>query len=701
MMLPRSSTREGRPAPGARDAGRLLTRPTVPDGMPFGTGRPVQLALDELGTPLHEVTFVVVDLETTGGSPKDSGITEIGAVKVRGGEVIGEFQTLVNPGTPVPAFIARLTGITTSMVASAPRIEAVLPSFLEFARSTVLVAHNAPFDISFLKSATAAMDLTWPGNQVLDTVTLARRVVTRDEAPNHKLGTLAALFRATITPDHRALSDARATVDVMHALFERLAPLGVTTLEDLAGATDPVPPDIRRRRHLADGLPEGPGVYMFIGPGDEVLYVGTSTHVRKRVRSYFTAAEKRRKITEMIRLATTVRAIPCATELESRVRELRMITEHAPRYNQRSKHPERMHWVRLTSEAHPRLTIVREPSAAEPAVPAAAGAAATGASVTDASTALAPRWATEPHIGPFVSRSRAMAAVEALQAAHHVRQCGGRLPVVPSARATACALAEMGRCSAPCVPPERRPGTASGTDGASRTDGVGGADRPSGADADVSYPDVIDALRTTMAGDASPVVDALAQRISALVREERFEDAAADRDRLEAYLSGAARAQRLAPLTTCRELVAARPATGGGWEIVVVRHGRLAATALCARTGDPLATVASAIASAEHVTPPAWPSPACHPEETDLVAQWLSRDGVRLVAVSEPQSCPVRGAERHVVNTSTAEVVARSTPAPPLRPDHGPRPDDAPDPEQSYWGQPTGRAGDRPRSTPA
>ena len=533
--------------------------------MPFGTGRPVQLALDELGTSLREVTFVVVDLETTGGSPKDSAITEIGAVKVRGGEVLGEFQTLVNPGTPVPAFIARLTGITTAMVASAPPIEDVLPSFLEFARGTVLVAHNAPFDISFLRAATTAMDLVWPGNQVLDTVTLARRVVTRDEAPNHKLSTLAALFRATITPDHRALSDARATVDVMHALFERLAPSGITTLEDLSA--DPVPADIRRRRHLADGLPEGPGVYLFVGPDEEVLYVGTSTHVRRRVRSYFTASEKRRRMTEMIRLTTSVRAIACATELEARVRELRMITEHAPRYNQRSKHPERMHWVRLTTEAHPRLAVVRDPAAAPPPSPTARSRATARPDATatvSTHRAQLPYGGAEPHIGPFTSRSRAVAALEALQAAHQVRQCGGRLPVVPAASATACALAEMGRCSAPCVPPERRPHAPL----ADLTDAA-------------RYPEVIDALRATMAGDASPVVDALAQRITALVRDERFEDAASDRDRLEAYLSGAARAQRLAPLTTCRQLVAARPGTDGGWEIVVVRYGRLAATAVC------------------------------------------------------------------------------------------------------------------------
>src|SRR5205085_4944714 len=98
-------------------------------------------------------TFVVVDLETTGGSPASCAITEIGAVKVCGGEVLGEFQTLVNPGVPIPAFISVLTGITDIAVAGSPRIGAVLPAFLEFAAGSTLVAHNAPFDISFLKTA--------------------------------------------------------------------------------------------------------------------------------------------------------------------------------------------------------------------------------------------------------------------------------------------------------------------------------------------------------------------------------------------------------------------------------------------------------------------------------------------------------------------------------------------------------------------
>ncbi|MFC8924129.1 DEDD exonuclease domain-containing protein [Cellulosimicrobium sp. NPDC057127] len=572
------------------------------DLLPAATaGTAVQDSFDDLGTPLHEVTFVVVDLETTGGSPAAEGITEIGAVKVRGGEVLGEFQTLVNPGRPVPAFVARLTGITSAMVATAPTVEAVLPSFLEFVRGAVLVAHNAPFDVSFLKAACRNAGYDWPGNQVLDTVPLARRVVTRDEAPNHKLSTLAALFRATVTPEHRALADARATVDVLHALLGRLGPLGVTHLEDLATATDPVPQDVRRKRHLADGLPDAPGVYLFRGPGEEVLYVGTSTSIRRRVRSYFTRSEKRGRITEMVRIAHAVTPVVCATPLEAQVRELRLIAEHAPRYNRRSRHPERMTWVRLTHEAYPRLSVVREVRA-----PA-------------------------PHIGPFSSRHQAQAAVDALHDAFRLRQCTRRLPLVATTAASACVLAEMGRCSAPCT-----------------------ATTP-----DVGYATVASAVQDAFEGDPSAVVTELGQRIAALARDERFEQAGDLTHRLRAFLTGAARAQRLAPLAACEELVAARPAGAGGWEVVVVRHARLAATGVSGPGEDPWPLVHALVATAETVPAPVPPAPACHPHEAEIVLAWLEQPDVRLVDVSGPWTSPVRSARAHAAPGAMAREVAR------------------------------------------
>ena len=324
-------------------------------------GTYVQGSFDELGEPLREVTFVVVDLETTGGSSLTEAITEIGAVKVRGGEVLGEFATLVDPGRSIPPQITILTGITDSMVYDAPRIGAVLPSFLEFIRGTVLVAHNAPFDVGFLKAACARLGLPWPGPAVVDTVRLARKVLSKAEAPSVRLSALAALLGARVAPDHRALTDARATVDVLHALFERLGSLGVHSLSELQDASRDVAPERRRKRRLADQLPAAPGVYLFRGRGDEVLYVGTSGNLHQRVRSYFSAAETRTRIKHMVTLAERVDHVECAHALEAHIREQRLIAIHQPPYNRRSRKPGGVSWVTLTDEAFPRLSIVRNP----------------------------------------------------------------------------------------------------------------------------------------------------------------------------------------------------------------------------------------------------------------------------------------------------------------------------------------------------
>jgi DNA polymerase-3 subunit epsilon len=298
-----------------------------------------QGTLDELGTPLSEVTFVVVDLETTGGAPADAGITEIGAVKVRGGEVLGEFQTLVDPGVPVPPFIALLTGITDAMLTGAPTLGAALPAFLAFADGAVVVAHNAPYDVSFLKGACARTGHRWPAPVVVDTARLARAVLLCDEVRNCKLSTLAAHFRSSTEPNHRALTDARATVDVLHALIGRVGSLGVHSLEELATYSARVTPAQRRKRHLADGLPDAPGVYVFRDAQGRALYVGKSQRIRGRVRTYFTASESRTRMAEMVGLAVRVDPIVCATPLEAEVRELRLIAELAPRYNRRSRNP--------------------------------------------------------------------------------------------------------------------------------------------------------------------------------------------------------------------------------------------------------------------------------------------------------------------------------------------------------------------------
>jgi DNA polymerase III subunit epsilon len=184
--------------------------------------------------PLAGVDFTVVDVETTGWAPDDSGITEIGAVRVRGGQVVAEFSSLVNPGTPVPPAITVLTGISDQMLTAAPPVAAVLPGLLTFAEGSVLAAHNAPFDLRFLTAACAASGRAWPGFEVLDTVRLARYLMAPQEVPDRKLATLATFFGTPVRPSHRALDDARATAAVLGQLLARLADReGITTLEQL------------------------------------------------------------------------------------------------------------------------------------------------------------------------------------------------------------------------------------------------------------------------------------------------------------------------------------------------------------------------------------------------------------------------------------------------------------------------------------
>jgi len=547
---------------------------------------PRQASFDELGTPLREVTFVVVDLETTGGSPASCAITEVGAVKVRGGEVLGSFQTLVNPDDAIPPFIAVLTGITDAMVATAPRVDTVLPAFLEFARGAVLVAHNAPFDVGFLRAGCERLGLVWPAFASVDTARLARRVLTRDESPDCKLSSLARLFRTEVAPCHRALADAQATVDVLHGLIGRLGGLGVHSLEELRSFSAQVSPHQRRKRHLADPLPHAPGVYLFRDARDRVLYVGKSTDLRSRVRHYFVASEPRTRMAEMVGLADRVDGIVCAHGLEAEVRELRLIAEHKPRYNRRSRFPESAVYLKLTVEPFPRLALVRRV-------------------LDDAAT----------YLGPFGSRRAAELALAALHEALPLRQCTGRLS--PRRQTPACVLAEMGRCGAPCT----------------------------GAQDVTAYAEHAEAARHAISHDPRVVVAALGRRIAGLGEQQRFEDAASFRDRLAAFIGAASRLQRLSALARCRLLVGGRPAKHGGWELAVVTHGRLTAAGVVPPGAAPRPYVDALVASAEVTVPTGrGPTPCATAEEMECVLRWLENPGTRLVELDGKWSSPAHGA---------------------------------------------------------
>ena len=205
----------------------------------------VRLASPASRTPilLADLVFTVVDLETTGGSGSDR-ILEVGAVRVERGESAREFSALVNPGAPIPPFIASLTGIRDEMVASAPRFGEIAEPLLEFVGQSTFVAHNLPFDLGFLNRELGLHCGFTLGNPTLCTLRLGRRLLPH--LPDRRLDTLAHHYGIPIEGRHRALGDARATAILLTRLIGELAERGIERMDQVDAFL--APPDPRRRR---------------------------------------------------------------------------------------------------------------------------------------------------------------------------------------------------------------------------------------------------------------------------------------------------------------------------------------------------------------------------------------------------------------------------------------------------------------------
>jgi DNA polymerase-3 subunit epsilon len=445
----------------------------------------VQRSFDDLGTALHDVTFVVLDLETTGGSPRDCRITEIGATKVRSGECLGTFQTLVNPGQAIPPEIVVLTGITEAMVVPAPRIETVLPSLLEFIGDAVIVGHNVRFDLGFLRAALERDDRPLLANRWVDTAALARRLV-RDEVPNCRLGTLASRLRLDHQPSHRALDDALATADLLHLLLERAGRLGVTGLDDLLALPKIGGHDQAAKLRLTESLPRAPGVYLFRNSRGEVLYVGKATNLRTRVRSYF-SSDQRRKIAQLLRETTRIDHEVLPTTLHAAVREVRLIHEHAPHYNRHAKSWEKYVYLKLTlAERFPRFAVVR--------------------SARDDGGF---------YLGPLASTAQARLVADAVESVIPLRRCAARPGAAP--RAAPCAPAQLGVATCPCA----------------------------GQIGEAAYADLVGRALDALTVRPEIVLDPLRARMEALAAEQRFEEATDVRNRAAALVAAITRQRRL------------------------------------------------------------------------------------------------------------------------------------------------------------
>jgi len=539
----------------------------------------LQGSFDDLGTPLHQVTFCVVDLETTGGTADDGGITEIGAARYRGGELLGTFQTFVNPGCSIPRQITMLTGITQAMVAPAPPPDAVLPTFLEFLGDAVVVGHNVRYDLGYLNGALERSGRPKMANRSVDTLALARRLV-RDEVPNCRLSTLADRFRLEHRPCHRALDDVLATADLLHLLLERAGGLGVCGLDDLIGLPTMGRHPQAAKLRLTDKLPRKPGVYLFRDRGGRTLYVGKASNLRSRVRSYF-STDDRRKIGQLLRETERIDHVVCPSPLEAAVLEVRLIHRFEPRFNRQAKTWRAYTYLKLTNEAFPRLSVVR--------------------AIRD-DGAL--------YLGPLPSTKAAKRVAEAIETAVPLRRC----TATPSrqARTGPCAPAQLGVATCPCA----------------------------GQVSDEAYAQIVATIRRGLLHDPALLLGPLEQKMHALAAAERFEEAAEMRDRAAALTSAIRRQRRFDALRRSGRLVVELGGRSGA-ELDHGRLVRAWVIGSDGQRDMPLPLDLDP-ASAEHAASPraevpaadaGEPIPKSLADELACVAAWLDKEAGRIRVV--------------------------------------------------------------------
>ncbi len=366
---------------------------------------------------LADVAFTVVDLETTGATPGFSKITEIGAVRLEAGREVDTFSALVNPGVPIPAMITGITGIDDETVAGAPPIDAVLPKFVDFASHSVLVAHNAQFDLGFLDYELGRLrGQTFP-RPALDTLRLARKLCPQQRC---SLSALAYRFDTRVKPAHRALRDAQATAELLLLFLSWLQEQGMNTLEEVARFCEP---GTRRNYHkisLTEKLPTTSGVYVMRDGTGTPLYIGKAENLRRRTRDHFLQRQAY-YARQALELLESIDVTETGSEFGALLLEGRLIAKHRPPYNSHGTRVSSYHYVKLSADEYPRLY-------------------ATPNLRDDGSF----------YAGPFRKASLARRFVDCVNGAYPLRTCA-HLP--RHAREHACPRAGTGACLSPCSRP--------------------------------------------------------------------------------------------------------------------------------------------------------------------------------------------------------------------------------------------------------
>lgn len=274
------------------------------------------------------MNFVIVDVETTGGSPKNSKITELAMYKYDGEKIIDEFISLVNPEQEIPEFIVRLTGITDAMVENAPKFYEIAKKVLEFTEDCIFVAHNVAFDYGMFRHEFKSLgfDFRLPH---LCTVRASRYVI-----PGHasySLGKLSRALEIEIVGRHRAGGDALATTKLFDLIYHK-DPNNLSTFIQQEVNPKSVHPNLNIE--IIDELPNKAGVYKFLNEFNQIIYIGKSIHIKKRVEQHLrnnSTAKGLKMIQEIVRVEYEL----TGSELIAMLLESELIKKHQPLYNRK------------------------------------------------------------------------------------------------------------------------------------------------------------------------------------------------------------------------------------------------------------------------------------------------------------------------------------------------------------------------------
>jgi DNA polymerase-3 subunit epsilon len=471
--------------------------------------------------PLSSTPFVVVDLETTGGSAVYDRVMEVAAIRFENGVVQDRFERLVEPGVPIPPFVTRITGINAALVRGKPSFDSLLPELRRLFNGAVVVAHNASFDCNFLATAFRRAGLAWDGERVC-TLRLARRLIPG--LHSYKLDSLCAFLGYSFVQSHRAGPDAEATLSLLQHLLERAVSRGIDSLASLLRVQQQ-PVAHKRRKGRVDeaqvaGLPTGPGVYLLKDLHGQVVYVGKSVNVRQRVRTHLrpsgtAQSPAQPRLRRRLPNIADVEAIETRSELEALLLESKLVKRYLPEANSLLRDYHDYPFIKLdTGDQFPRLEATRERP-------------------TDGTV----------YFGPFRRAGVVSSAVLFLNEQLGLRQCTGALKPGQAA----CALLEMKKCLGPCV----------------------------GAVSQAQYSEAVQEGLAVLRGESTGVLERAAVRRDELGEQLRFEEAAELRDRIRDVEQVVAVQQRLGEFADRNVVLVTPDRQPDRVRLLLIRGGRL------------------------------------------------------------------------------------------------------------------------------